>query len=170
MVGTPLEQSHTPVQKWFYAMHLFTTTRHGVSALELLRQLGVTYKTAWRMGHEIRKYIAEVDGNATSDSHVEMDKPYIGGRVVGGRKHGSSGRGAKKTIVFGMVEREGEVITRVVKHASRKELLPHVIDHAAPGTHVSTDEWQVYDARPRVGYPAGTSISGRGNMCAAEIM
>ena len=84
-----------------------------------------------------------------------MDEAYIGGRVVGGRKHGSSGRGAKKAIVFGMVEREGEVITRVVKHASRKEMLPHVVEHVAPGTHVSTDEWQVYNVLPSMGYTHG---------------
>ena len=155
MVGTPFEKSHTPLQKWFYAMYLFTTTRHGVSAKELQRQLGVTYKTAWRMGHQIRKYMAEVDGDGTLDGHVEMDEAYIGGRVVGGRKHGFSGRGAKKAIVFGMIEREGEVITRVVSHASRKDMLPHVVDHVTPGTHVSTDEWQVYDALPRMGYTHG---------------
>ena len=51
-----------------------------------------------------------------------------------------------------MIEREGEVITHVVSHASRKEMLPHVTDHVAPGTHVSTDEWQVYNVLPRMGY------------------
>jgi transposase len=60
MVDTPFERSSTPLQKWFYAMYLFTTTRHGVSAKELQRQLGVTYKTAWRIGHEIRKYMAMI--------------------------------------------------------------------------------------------------------------
>ena len=54
MVGAELAKSRTPLQKWFYAMYLFTTTRHGVAAKELQRQLGVTYKTAWRMGHELR--------------------------------------------------------------------------------------------------------------------
>ena len=58
MVGTPFAKSRTPLQKWFYAMYMFTTTRHGVAAKELQRQLGVTYKTAWRMGHEIRKFMA----------------------------------------------------------------------------------------------------------------
>ena len=54
MAGTPFEATRTPLQSWFYAMYLFTTTRHGVPAKELQRQLGVTYKTAWRMGHEIQ--------------------------------------------------------------------------------------------------------------------
>ena len=58
-VGTPFEGSRTPLQLWFYAIYLFTTTRSGVSAKELERQLGVTYKTAWRMAKEIRKHMGK---------------------------------------------------------------------------------------------------------------
>src|SRR5208337_2555552 len=105
MVGTPFENSHTPLQKWFYAMYLFTTSRHGVPAKELQRQLGITYKTAWRMAHEIRKYMARVDGDDDLSGHVEADETLIGGKHSGIR-----GRGAKgKTVVFGMVERGGDV-------------------------------------------------------------
>ena len=60
-VGTPFEDSRTPLQLWFYAIYLFTTSRHGVPAKELERQLGVTYKTAWRMADLIRKHMAQVD-------------------------------------------------------------------------------------------------------------
>ena len=56
MAGTIFQDSSTSLQLWFYAIYLFTTTRSGVSAKELQRQLGVTYKTAWRMGHQIRKH------------------------------------------------------------------------------------------------------------------
>lgn len=62
-VGTPFESSRTPLQLWFYAIYLFTTTKNGVSAKELERQLGVTYKCAWRMGQEIRKHMSFVDGD-----------------------------------------------------------------------------------------------------------
>ena len=88
MVGTPFERSSTPLQKWFYAMYLFTTSRHGVPAKELQRQLGVTYKTAWRMGHQIRKYMATVDGDQPLDGVVEVDDGVVepisaaSGRVV----------------------------------------------------------------------------------------
>jgi transposase-like protein len=61
-VGTPFEQTRTPLQLWLYAIHLFTTTRNGVAAKELERQLGVTYKTAWRMAGLIREHMANVDG------------------------------------------------------------------------------------------------------------
>ena len=60
-VGTPFEKSTTSLHKWLYAMYLFTTTRHGVPAKELERQLGVTYKCAWRIAHEIRKLMAGLD-------------------------------------------------------------------------------------------------------------
>src|SRR3970040_1939662 len=97
MAGTPYERSSTPLQKWFYAMYLFTTSRHGVPAKELQRQLGITYKTAWRMGHELRKYMAQVDGDDPLEGHIEVDETMIGGR----RKGGKRGRGAPgKTVVF----------------------------------------------------------------------
>ena len=64
MAGTPFARTRTPLQMWFHIMFMFTTTRNGVSAKEIQRQLGVTYKTAWRMGHEIRKYMGWVDGDA----------------------------------------------------------------------------------------------------------
>jgi len=63
MMGTPFAKSHIALQKWFYALYLFTTSRHGVPAKELERQLGVSYPTAWRIGQEIRKYLTKVDGD-----------------------------------------------------------------------------------------------------------
>jgi hypothetical protein len=108
MARTPFHRSHTPLQKWFYAIYLFTTTRHGVPAKELQRQLSVNYKTAWRIGQEIRKYLGYVDGDPTLGGHVEADETMLGGKKSGGKR----GRGAPgKTVVFGMVERGGEVMT-----------------------------------------------------------
>lgn len=60
--GTFMHRTRLPLHKWFLAMFLFSTSRHGVAAKELERQLGVTYKTAWRMAHQIRKHMAETDG------------------------------------------------------------------------------------------------------------
>src|SRR5919106_252283 len=59
--GTVLQDTRTPLQLWFYAIYLFVATRHGVSGKELQRTLGVTYKTAWRMGHQIRKLMANTN-------------------------------------------------------------------------------------------------------------
>lgn len=152
MVGTPFAKSHTALQKWFYAIYLFTTSRHGVPAKELQRQLAVTYKTAWRMGHEIRKYMAKVDGDPTLSGHVEVDEAYIGGKVKGGRGKGITGRGAKKAIVFGILERNGEVFTKVVPDASTKSLIPHIVANVPKGTKISSDEWQTYRVLKQIGY------------------
>ena len=74
-VGTPFEKSKTPLHKWFYGMYLFTTTRHGVPAKELERQLGVTYKCAWRMAHEIRKLMASMEQDLILDKTRELSLP-----------------------------------------------------------------------------------------------
>lgn len=141
MAGTIFERSRTPLQKWFYAMHLFTMTRHGVSAKELQRQLSVTYKTAWRMGHEIRKHMGRVDSDPMLGGHVEADETMIGGR----RKGGKRGRGAPgKTTVFGMLERGGDVMTRVVDDVRAKTLLPHIVENIRLGSTISTDELTSY--------------------------
>ncbi len=151
MAGTFLERSHVSLQKWFYAMYLFCTTRHGVAARELQRQLGVTLKTAWRIGHEIRKHMAEVDGDPPLTDHVEIDETYIGGRKP--KIKGFTGRGAKgKTVVMGILERGGEVFTKVVPTAGRKSLIPPIIERLRPGTRISTDEWGAYRILKQLGY------------------
>jgi len=71
--GTVLQDTRTPLQLWFYAIYLFCTTRHGVSGKELQRQLGVTYKTAWRMGQKIRELMNDANGLAMLKGHIEAD-------------------------------------------------------------------------------------------------
>lgn len=151
MAGTPFENSHTPLQKWFYAMYLFTTSRHGVPAKELQRQLGITYKTAWRMAHEIRKYMARVDGDSDLSGHVEADET-----LFGGRHHGIRGRGAKgKTVIFGMLERKGNVMTKIVSDTTRNTLHGIIQEHIKKGSTISTDEYRPYKHLDEKGYKHG---------------
>lgn len=145
MAGTPFEKSRTPLQKWFYAMYLFTTTRHGVSALELQRQISVTYKTAWRMGHEIRKYLGKVDGDDGLSGHVEIDETFVGGK-------GPHSERNKKTIVMGMLQRGGQLMTKVVDDRKKVSLLPHIRENVAAGSVVSTDELAAYRQLSSEGY------------------
>jgi transposase len=81
--GTIFQDSRTSLQSWFYAIYLFMATRHGVSGKELQRSLGVTYKCAWRMGHQIRELMGKADGFAMLQGHVELDEAYVGGRRSG---------------------------------------------------------------------------------------
>jgi predicted RNA-binding Zn-ribbon protein involved in translation (DUF1610 family) len=70
MAGTIFHRSHTALRKWFYAIFLFASSRHGVPARELQRQLGVTLKTGWRMGHQIRKFMGAIDGDNDLGGHT----------------------------------------------------------------------------------------------------
>ena len=161
-VGTPFEQTRTPLQLWFYAIYLFTTTRNGVAAKELQRQLGVTYKTAWRMAGLIREHMATVDGDSVLGGNwqsVEIDETYVGGV----RKGGKRGRGAAgKTVVLGMMD--GDEVVPNVKCAS---LLPIINAHVAKGSLVSTDELKSYNSLPDHGYRHITVNHGAGQYVGA---
>lgn len=142
-VGTPFEKSRTALTSWFFAMYLLTSTRHGVAAKELERQIGCTYKTAWRMAHELRKHMANADDHGPMSGHVEIDETYVGGRKP--KIKGFTGRGAKgKTVVFGMLERGGIVRAGPVPNASGKTLEPIILTNVVRGSIVSTDEWGGY--------------------------
>ena len=157
MAGTPFESSRTPLQKWFYAMYLFTTSRHGVPAKELQRQLSVTYKTAWRMGHEIRKYMAEVDGDDGLGGHVEVDETLVGGVDKG--KQGQHVKG--KAIVFGMVQRRGDVMTKVVPNTRKNTLHPIINENVRTGSFISSDQSSSYRTLYKMGYGWGYVDHGR---------
>src|SRR6266699_89819 len=107
--GTIFHKSRTNLTKWFFAMYLMTSTRHGVAAKEIARQLGVTYKCAWRICHELRKLMASADYGGPlggPGKHVEIDETVMGG-YQSNRKRRS--KGSNKSLVFGMVERGGKL-------------------------------------------------------------
>lgn len=118
--GTIFEHSSTPLTLWFHAMYLMTATRNGVSAKELQRQLGVTYKCAWRIGHQLRELMSARDKAGPLTGKVETDETYFGGKPrkgntgSKGKSTGRRGRGTKKTPVVGMLQREGRVVAKVV--------------------------------------------------------
>jgi len=141
-VGTIFEKSRTELSLWFYAMYLMTSTRHGVPAKELERQLGVTYKCAWRMAHELRKLMAAADGTeGPLSGHVEIDETYIGGHNIG---KGWKRRRENKTIVMGIVERGGRIVAAPIPEVKHRTVVPIIEQNVAPGTTISTDENRVY--------------------------
>jgi transposase len=138
--GTIFEHSSTKLTLWFHAMYLMTATRNGVSAKELERQLGVTYKCAWRIGHQLRILMAARDkanNPGPMTGHVEADETYLGGRLKGAK--GKDQYLANKTTVLGMVERGGYLRGNVVKNERRETLVPIIKANVAPGTTLSTD-------------------------------
>jgi len=158
--NTVLHDTRTPLVSWFYAMYLFCTTRRGVSGKELQRQLGVTYKTAYRIGMQIRKLAEKADNfDALLSGHVEIDEAYVGGRSSGGKR----GRGApNKTVVVGLVERKGRMVARVVPNAKTETLRPIVHENVAPGATVSTDELLSYGLLSKDGCRHGRVNHKRG--------
>lgn len=154
-VDTPFHRTRTPLQLWFFAIYLFTTTRNGVSAKELQRQLGVTYKTAWRMGHEIRKHMAYVDGDPTLASTVEVDETYVGGKTTMDKKMDN------KSVVFGMLQRDGRVTAKVVKDSSKNTLQPILKRNVKTGSTVYSDSYRSYRGLNRNGYVHGTVDHGK---------
>ena len=155
--GTPFEKSRTSLQKWFYAMYLFTASRHGVPAKELERQLGVTYKTAWRMAHELRKLMAQLDSKThrtigNSSGHVEIDETYVGGRKKGvGRGH------AQRHMqgVFGIVERDGPIVAGKIDEVSQASVDPYINRYVPWGSTISTDEHGAYKYLDGLAYEHG---------------
>ncbi|HMU49081.1 MAG TPA: IS1595 family transposase [Geminicoccaceae bacterium] len=154
--GTIFQDSRTSLQSWFYAIYLFVTTRHGVSGKELQRTLGVTYKTAWRMGQQIRKLMAKADGFEMLAGHVELDEAYVGGRRPGKRGRGAAG----KTIVMGMVERGGRMAAEIIPDVKKATLREVTLRNVEPGSTVSTDELMSYGLLSGDGYAHGAVKHG----------
>lgn len=152
--GTIFEKSRTNLTKWFFAMYLMTSTRHGCAAKELQRQIGCTYKTAWRMAHELRKLMARADHQGPLSGHVEIDETLIGGKQHGAGK--GKGRLKGKTIVFGIVERDGIVRAGPIADVKQRTVAPLIERNVAPGATISTDEAPSYNILQVSPYTHGT--------------
>jgi transposase len=121
---TIFHKSRTKLTHWFFAMYLMTSTRHGVAAKELERQIGCTYKTAWRMAHELRKLMAATNAmGGPLSGHVEIDETFVGGRNTG---RGCKRRMENKSIVFGMLQRDGDVLAGIIPDRQRGEIEGHI--------------------------------------------
>ncbi len=135
--GTIFHKSPTSLKSWFFAMFLMTASKNGVSAKELERHLGVTYKCAWRMAHQIRQLLKEP--GLSLKGTVEADETFIGGK-----SKGTGSGNHDKTPVMGMVERKGSVVAKVIPNTTAQTLLPNLSEHVMPQSLVITDEWKGY--------------------------
>ncbi|OGN90760.1 MAG: hypothetical protein A2Z70_01390 [Chloroflexi bacterium RBG_13_48_17] len=147
--GTIFHKSATPLRLWFYAMFLMSSTRCGISAKQLERELGVTYKTAWRMFKQIRSLMGE--DTKPMNGNTEVDETYMGGK-----HHGKPGRGAEgKTPVVGLVNREAsQVVTKVVTDVKSRTIMPIIWDNIPRDAQniVHTDELASYNYVQKLGY------------------
>ena len=147
--GTPFDRTRTSLRDWFYVMFLFTTTRNGVAAKRVQRELGVTYKTAWRMCDQIRDYMRTLDSDdplGGCGEVVEIDETMVGGKARA--PHWRS----NKVTVFGMLERGGELVTRVVDGNRKHHLIPAIQSYILPGTEIHSDESSSYRTLHTLGF------------------
>jgi transposase-like protein len=148
LAGTIFEKSTTRLKTWFYAMYLMSSTRCGISAKQIQRETGVTYKTAWRMFKQIRTLMSEdisLEGEA-----VECDETYVGGKAINMHRDVKKRRniragGGGKTTVFGMVERGGSVIAKVIPDGKVKSIFPVIQERVLPSSTIYTDEYILYE-------------------------
>ena len=153
MVGTIFQDSPTSLKLWLYAMYLMASTRCGISAKQLERELGVTYKTAWRMFKLIRTLMAGDTGPLSGT--VEMDETFFNRskRHRPGEpkpKRGAARKGER--AVWGAVERGGRVVARHVSTASMVSIDPLVTEFVMPASLVFTDEARHYTGLRNKGY------------------
>jgi transposase len=143
--GTIFAKSSTSLHLWFYAMYLMASTRCGISAKQLERELGVSYRTAWRMFNKIRNQLMAEEGEALAGD-VEVDETSWGGRPrnrLKGYKESAAWREAKPTIL-GMVERGGRIRCRVIPSRRGPGLSREVIANVNPAAMIFTDDWMAY--------------------------
>jgi transposase len=150
--GTIFHKSSTSLHLWFYAIYLMSSTRCGVSAKQLEREIGVNYKTALRMLQKIRTDLMAQDDGRLSGK-VEADETFIGGKIRESERRrfkaeGRSNRGPytkPRQIVFGAVERQGRIRAEVVPSSQGYVLREKIEQFVLPGSMVFTDDWSGYD-------------------------
>ena len=163
-VGTVMERSKVPLNKWVLAFHLMCSSKKGISAHQLHRNLGVTYKTAWFMAHRIREAMREINPGPIGGANkvVEADETF-----VGGKSKNRKGKVQPKEAVFALVERDGKVHSFHVPAVNSKTLRPILVSHADRKSYLMTDEAGVYVSvgrefvGPRLGQPLDRRIRAR---------
>lgn len=151
--GTIFAHTKLPLRYWFYAMFLFLSHKRGVSSCQLARDLGVTQKTAWNMLHKIREYM-DCENDHQLSAEVEIDETFVGGKNKNRHKDKKvekcQGRSFKdKVPVFGMYQRGGNIVAKVVPDTKAKTLTPLLEQYVSTESRVFTDGWEYGDINSR---------------------
>ena len=153
-VGTIFEDSHIPLHKWLLAYHLLCASKKGMSAHQLHRMLGITYKSAWFMAHRIRYTMSQEPLSSKLTGTIEVDETYIGGKLRCGSQSFKPGERPKdylspvanKAAVVSVLQRGGHVQSRHVEHVTAKNLKPIINQMIAEEAHLMTDTSTVLES------------------------
>jgi transposase-like protein len=159
-IGTVLEDSHIPIRKWLMAFCLMISSKKGVSALQLQRNLGLgSYKSAWHLAHRIRYAMTEGTLCKPLTGTVEVDETYIGGKT----REGKRGRGSeRKTPVVALVERNGRVRSKPIERVNAKTLKGAIRENVHRDSRIMTDEWAAYTGIGKE-FKGGHEVVNHGN-------
>ena len=140
--STVMHGSHIPLKKWVLAFYLMCSSKKGISALQLQRNLDLgSYKTAWHMAHRIRLAMKEEPLKALLSGDVEVDETYVGGKSREARR----GRGSERKIpVMVLVERDGKAVSKPVKRVDADTLQSAIKESVDKNSRIITDEWSAY--------------------------
>jgi len=144
-VGTAMERSKIPLNKWLLAMHLLMASKKGMSAHQIHRLLGITYQTAWFMCHRLREGMCDMSHTTTgglggANKVVEVDETYVGGKA----KNRAYREPAPKKAVLSLVERGGRVTSFHVANVTAKMVRPLIVTNANRASMLMSDESKVY--------------------------
>ena len=143
-IGTIFEDSHIPFCKWLMTLHLMTSSKKGISSLQISRELDITVKSAWFMTHRIREAMRQGGPLDPLDDTVEVDETYVGGKPRKGTGPHKRGRGTKKTPVMVLVERDGNARAFPVEMVDSKTLKNEIAVNVAKAAVVMTDDLPSY--------------------------
>lgn len=148
-VGTVMERSKIPLNKWVMAMHLMSASKKGMSAHQLHRMLGITYQSAWFLCHRIREAMAEPKGSSNpmggEGKIIEADETYFGpkDRITKRTRRGKPSHSSKRSV-FALVERGGKVRSFHVEHATAENIREIIVQNASRKSQLMTDESRLY--------------------------
>jgi transposase-like protein len=162
--GSVMEDTHLPLQKWVMAFHLLCSSKKGISALQLQRQLGLgSYRTAWHLAHRIRHAMTPApSGPPALDGVVEIDETYVGGKPRKEKgKRAKCGRGTKKVPVVALIQRDGGMRALPVERVTIKNLGRVIRETVKKEAVLHTDEFASY-------VPVGSEYAGHETVCHSQ--
>jgi transposase-like protein len=160
--GTIFHSTKLPLTKWFHAMYFLTQAKNNVAALELMRLVGVCYRTAWRLKHKILEVMSERESERRLEGHVEVDDAYLGGANPGGKR----GRGSENKVPFiAAVQTTPEghplyVVFKRVKTFAKADVEEWALKHLAAASNVVSDGLSCFKSVEAVGATHAPSVVG----------